>query len=136
MLATTPRRLPLLIAIFFSIQIIACNGESIDIILISQEELVSQVQTEKSFLLLDVRSPKEYDAGHIPGAINIDFKELKDRIDEIDSFKKSQVVVYCERGIRAKVAEAVLQEAGFQSIFHLEGDMSAWRKNSLPIETQ
>ncbi|MEM9271454.1 MAG: rhodanese-like domain-containing protein [Cyanobacteria bacterium P01_F01_bin.143] len=130
------RKFSLLIAIFFSLQIIACNEASIDVSLISQAELIRQIETEQSFLILDVRSKKEYEIGHIPGAINIDFKELNNRIEEINSFRNSQVVVYCERGIRAKVAEATLQQAGFQSIFHLEGDMSAWRKNFLPMESQ
>lgn len=130
------RRFYFLIAIFFSLQIIACNGKSIDVSLISQEELISRIETEQSFLILDVRSKKEYELGHIPGAINIDFKELKNRIEEIDSFRNSQIVVYCERGIRAKVAEAILQEARFQSVFHLEGDMHAWRKKFLPMESQ
>ena len=101
---------------------------------ISQTNLLTQIQAKKSFLILDVRTQKEYDSGHIPGAINIDFKELPQRIDEIDRFKNSTIVLYCERGIRAKVAEVTLKQAGFKSILHLEGNMLAWRSNSLPIE--
>ncbi len=128
------RGLPLLVIAFLTVQVIAWNAESMELGSISQANLLSQIQQKKSLLILDVRTPKEYDAGHIPGAINIDFKELPKRIDEIDRFKNSTVVLYCERGIRAKVAETTLQKAGFKSLLHLEGNMSSWRNNSLPIQ--
>jgi len=127
--------LPLLLAFFFWMQIVACNAEITAIRRISQAELMIQIQAEQPPLILDVRTRYEYDAAHIPGAININFKELKKRINEIDDWQKSTVVVYCERGVRAKIAETTLQQAGFQSILHLEGDMSAWRKNSLPVDS-
>ena len=46
------------------------------------------------------------------------------------------MVVYCEVGVRAKVAEVILSQAGFKSILHLEGDMSAWRSSNLPTEVE
>ncbi|MDJ0714729.1 MAG: rhodanese-like domain-containing protein [Prochloraceae cyanobacterium] len=125
--------LPLALSVFFGMQVAAYNRETTRIAQISQADLISQIRAKKPLLILDVRTKKEYDVGHIPGAINIDFKELKKRIDEIDSFKNATVVVYCERGIRATFAIATLQQAGFQSILHLKGDMSAWRSNSLTI---
>ena len=127
--------LSLLLAVFLWMQVVACNAEIAAISTISQAELISQIQAKQPPLILDVRTTSEYDAGHIPGAININFKELKKRINEIDDWKKSTVVVYCERGVRAKIAETTLHQAGFQSILHLEGDMSAWRKNSLPVDS-
>ena len=128
------RTIPLFLAAFISVQIVSCNAQILaGVEQISQANLLTQIETAQPPLILDVRSQPEYDAGHIPGAINIEFRQLKDRISEIESFKNSTVVVYCERGIRAKVAEAALSQAGFDSILHLEGDMSAWRNNSLPI---
>ncbi len=129
------RRLPLLLAVFLWMQVVACNVEITGISRISQAELMIQMQAEQPPLILDVRTKSEYNTGHIPGAININFKELKKRIHEIDDWKKSTVIVYCERGIRAKIAETTLHQAGFQSILHLEGDMSAWRNNSLPVDS-
>ena len=128
------RGLFLFLVVFLSVQIVAFNAESTEIGSISQTDLLTQIQAKQSFLILDVRTQKEYDSGHIPGAINIDFKELPQRIEEIDKFKNSTVVLYCERGTRAKVAEVSLKQAGFKSILHLEGNMVAWRSNSLPIE--
>ncbi|MBE9078102.1 rhodanese-like domain-containing protein [Romeria aff. gracilis LEGE 07310] len=81
-----------------------------------------------------MRTAQENEAGHIAGAVNIHFGELEARIDEISALKKSVIVVYCERGIRANIAEATLREAGFESIVHLQDDIFAWRKNGLPLE--
>lgn len=133
MSAFTNKILPLLFIVLLNVLLPACvNSEEIESI--SQTELLTKIQTKQPPLILDVRSKHEYDSGHIPGAINISFERLDDRIDRIDRHKNSTVVVYCERGFRARVAETTLNQAGFTSILHLEGDMSQWRTNSLPIE--
>ena len=129
------RTLVLLLATLISLQVTACNaGELNRIDNISQQNLLTKIETKQNLLILDVRSPKEYKEGHIPGAINIEYDQIADRINEIANYKNSTVVVYCERGVRANVAEKTLASAGFKSILHLEGDMSAWRKSNLPIE--
>lgn len=133
MLNLTQRSLPIVLSIFLCLPVLACNAEIIGVDKISQTELIEKIDTKRSLLILDVRSKKEYDQGHIPGAINIEFRALKNQIEMIASFKNTPVVVYCERGIRAGIAERTLQNAGFQNILHLEGDMVAWRKKSLPI---
>ena len=130
------RGLPLLLTVFLLMPVIACNAGSTGIDTISQAELISQIKSQQSPLIIDVRTKREYDAGHIPGAINIEFRELKSRISEIESYKNASVVVYCEHGIRAKVAENTLEKANFKSILHLQGDMSQWRKNSLPTSSK
>jgi rhodanese-related sulfurtransferase len=85
-------------------------------------------------LLLDVRTPAEFAAGHVPGARNVPHTELAARIAEIAPRKADAVVVYCESGRRAAIAADVLVENGFTSVRHLEGDMAGWRDADLPIE--
>ena len=126
--------LAILFAALLSLQITACGALSGSGMEISQNELLAQLAIEKKPFILDVRTMQEYEKGHIPGAININFLELERRIDEIQVTKNSPIVVYCEHGIRANVAETTLKEAGFESLLHLQGQMSAWRKSNLPIE--
>ena len=114
------------------LQLAACGAMAGTSDHISQQELVAQLEAGTAPLILDVRTAEEYEAGHIPGAINIHFQEIEERIDEIG--QNGPVVVYCERGIRANIAERALQDAGITSIRHLEGDISLWRKNELPLE--
>lgn len=114
-------------------QLAACGALAETSAQISQQELVTQIEAGTAPLILDVRTTEEYNAGHIPGAINIHFREISERLDEIPLADGQPVVVYCERGIRANVAEQTLQAAGIDSVLHLEGDIAKWRQNNLPL---
>ncbi len=63
-------------------------------------------------LLLDVRSPTEYEGGHLPGATNIDVSELASRLDEVP--KDKHVVVYCRSGKRSHEAALILERNGYE----------------------
>jgi len=99
---------------------------------ISQIGLLERLDSDSAPVLLDVRSTREFEAGHIPGAINIPHAELAERLDELGATRDSEVVVYCERGGRAEKALETLRGAGFSGGSHLEGDMQAWRGRELP----
>ena len=116
-------------------QLVSCGGLSWASSgeLISQTELIEQIEAGTAPVILDVRTVEEYEAGHIQGAINIHFREITDRLDEIPRSVDGTIVVYCERGIRANVAEETLRAAGFETVLNLEGDMVAWRKQKLPM---
>lgn len=116
---------------YLCLQLAACGALAETSAQISQPALVTQIESGNAPLILDVRTAEEYAAGHIPGAINIYFREIGERLDELPD---GPIVVYCERGIRANIAEKTLYDAGIDSVFHLEGDISAWRKNNLPLE--
>ncbi len=102
--------------------------------LISQEQLLHQMASQSHQLILDVRTPQEFQAGHVPGAMNIPHTDLARRLDEVRQYQAKEVVVYCELGGRAGVAGKILQDAGFSRLRHLEGDMAAWRQQQRPTE--
>ncbi|NEQ45032.1 MAG: rhodanese-like domain-containing protein [Leptolyngbya sp. SIOISBB] len=103
---------------------------------ISAPALMARLNTNTAPLILDVRSPSEYAAGHIPGALNIPYREIPDQLATLSEFLADEVVVYCEVGVRAGVAEIMLEQAGFQQVVPLEGDMRGWREAGLPISTE
>ena len=100
----------------------------------TKQELIEQIKLDKAPVILDVRTPEEYSQGHIPGAINIEYRELPSRISEVNSLSNQKIVVYCERGVRANIAEETLKKAGFTEFLHLEGDMSGWREKGFEVE--
>ena len=102
--------------------------------LISQQELRQRTKGQHNILLIDVRTADEFSMGHVPGAINIPYTELAERLGEVRPTYEKGVVVYCESGRRAGIAEDILRQAGLDNIRHLEGDMAAWRDSGLPIE--
>ena len=74
--------------------------------------------------LVDVRTPGEFAAGHIPGAVNIPVQQLDARISELQP-KDAAVVVYCRSGHRSGNAARLLKSAGFAAVHDL-GPMSRW----------
>ena len=74
--------------------------------------------------LVDVRTPSEFAAGHIPGAINIPLQQLDSRLMELQP-KDIPVVLYCRSGGRSGNAARVLKNAGFAAVHDL-GPMSRW----------
>ncbi|MEM6425985.1 MAG: rhodanese-like domain-containing protein [Cyanobacteria bacterium P01_D01_bin.128] len=100
---------------------------------VSPAALMAQIEANTAPVIVDVRTPEEFEAGHVPGAINIPHRELSDRLDELLLEPGQPAVVYCERGVRAAIATDILNAAGIEQIIHLEGDMAQWRRTNLPI---
>lgn len=101
---------------------------------IAPPQLLEQIEAQTAPVILDVRSAREYREGHIPDAINIEFRQLPQRLSELPTGKGQAIVVYCETGVRAAVANVALQNAGYTTILQLDGHMKAWRSQGLPIE--
>jgi len=124
------------IGLLLCFQLVACSS-AITNEQISVQALASQIEQGSAPLILDVRSPQEYAQGHIPGAVNIEYRDIPNQLETIRAFVRTfeneDVIVYCQRGVRAGVAERALTDAGFDSVIQLTGDMIAWRKADLPI---
>ncbi len=79
---------------------------------------------EKNALILDVRSPEEFDLGSIEGAINIPHTEIRTRLQEIP--KDRPVILNCAMGIRGYLAERILRQVGYTDIYNLTGGYSTY----------
>jgi len=101
---------------------------------ISPSALAVQIEQGSAPLILDVRTAEEFAEGHVPGAVNIEYRQIPAQVETLRDFEDKTVVVYCERGVRAGRAEAALIEADFTSVVQLKGDMAAWRAADLPVE--
>jgi len=102
---------------------------------VSQTQLLEWMEQKSNLCILDVRTTGEYASGHIPGALNIGHKEISGRLDELAANKDKNIVVYCERGGRARMAQSDLTKAGFPNVYHLAGDMAAWRDAGQPTDS-
>ncbi len=90
---------------------------------ISASEFLDIPKAER--LLVDVRTPEEYNDGFIPSAINLPLADLPEEFQKLGN-KNQQIVVYCRSGKRAAKAITFLTEQGFTNILHLEGDYLEW----------
>ncbi len=83
-------------------------------------------------LVLDVRSEKEWAAGHIAGSLNIPLNHLRERIGEVPADRP--VAVHCEGGYRSAIAASVLSQEGRKKVLDLVGGYKAWAASQLPTE--
>lgn len=87
----------------------------------------AQALVKKGALLLDVRTPEEFSAKHVDGAVNIPVDELGARLKELEGKKDGDVVVYCHSGRRSAMAKTLLTQKGFKKVHDL-GAMANWSK--------
>ncbi len=82
-------------------------------------------------VLVDVREPDEYVAGHVPGALPIPMGQLPNRVGEID--RTSPVFVICASGNRSSAMTDLLRDAGFDAV-SVAGGTGAWERSGRPLE--
>ncbi len=85
-------------------------------------------------VVVDVGEPKEFEAGHIPAAINIPFTKLRDGLQQLEKHKSKPMILCCRSGNRSAKAAVVLRRNGFESVYNLTGGMLAWSKENFPTE--
>lgn len=84
-------------------------------------------------IVLDVRNPEEWAAGHVPGSLNIPLPQLPSRWEELKSH--SRIYIYCKKGGRAKSARDLLATAGFTNLACLaDAGMDHWVEAGFPVE--
>ncbi len=114
------------------LSVISFSSFSAEVKDISAEQLIAADKSD--WLILDVRTEKEYNAGHVPGAVNISHSEIAENMSKLSEYKDKTVVVYCRSGFRAGKAADVLLSNGFTQVKHLDGDMLNWEKAGHVIE--
>lgn len=94
-------------------------------------DYASNFADDTDHVLIDVRTPEEFGAGHIAGAINIPVQQLEQRLSEVPSDK--EIVVYCRSGNRSATASQILTREGYDIVYDM-GGIVAWQQAGLPIE--
>ncbi len=88
---------------------------------ITAQEAKQIMDSEKDYVILDVRTRDEYDQGHIPGAILIPDTQIKEKAEEVLTDKNQLILVYCRSGRRSKLAAEALVELGYTNIREFGG---------------
>jgi rhodanese-related sulfurtransferase len=101
---------------------------------IAAQELAKRIASGSAPAIVDVRTPAEYAAGHIPGAINIPQDVLAMHLAEIPGTKSTEIVVHCQGGGRAAAAEKILVQEGYTDVRDLQGHFGGWVQQALPVE--
>ncbi len=109
--------------------LVACNQSESTYNLISPQEFEAKLITLKNVQLIDVRTPEEYQTGHLKNAVNINFmdEDFKENISRLD--KKKPTFIHCAagaQGARSNQTAKFLEELGFVEIYELEGGIINW----------
>jgi len=99
---------------------------------VSAQQALSVIESLNP-LILDVRTPKEYAAGHLENSVLIPVQQLQARLEELAEAKDQPILIYCATGNRSTVASKILIDKGFARIFNLKQGIVDWAKSKYPI---
>jgi len=124
-----------IIASFFGfLSILNCQTKTSDALaLISPQEL-KELSLLEGIQLIDVRTPGEYQKGHVQTAENIDFldADFETNIQHLDPTKP--IIIYCQRGSRSAKCASKLIAKGFVKVYDLKGGFVQWKNSGLNLE--
>lgn len=106
-----------------------------DKFLISPEKFKKETEKRNAdTILIDVRTPEEYNDGHIGGAILIDFKKT-DFKEKLETLNKEKVYyIYCRSGRRSGNSKILMNEIGIKEVYDLQGGILAWKAKEYPVK--
>ncbi len=91
-----------------------------------------QLINHQNALVLDVREPNEFAAGHIANAKHIPLAQLSSTLKTLEKYKDKAIVVNCRSGARSAMACGVLRKNGYTQVYNLKGGIQAWEQAGLP----
>ena len=98
------------------------------------QELLQRMKSNNPPTTVDVRTRFEFRGGHIPGAIHAPMWKILFRLAKLPEDKGAELVITCEHGPRAQMAQRLLNQRGYRNLLLLDGHMAGWRKAGLKTE--
>jgi rhodanese-related sulfurtransferase len=94
---------------------------------LNQSDWSNKLSLKESNVIIDVRTPEEFDEGFIKNAINLNIYESSDFVEKIKSFSKNnEYYIYCKSGGRSSAACKIMSQMGFNNVYNLMGGISEW----------
>ena len=97
------------------------TSENAGYMCITPQEAKKIMDTQEGYVILDTRTPEEYETGHIPGAILIPHDEILERAEKTLPDKDQLILVYCRSGRRSKLAAQDLVDLGYTNVKEFGG---------------
>ncbi|WP_235932420.1 rhodanese-like domain-containing protein [Flagellimonas sediminis] len=109
--------------------VLSCQSQQDGTITRVDKEAIKAEVIGKDVQLVDVRTPEEYNAGHIDDAINFDLSNRSAFLKQIETLDKDRpIYVYCMIGSRSAYAAKILRSKGFAKVYDYSGGYDDWRK--------
>ena len=96
-------------------------------------DLIDKHNGDSNFAILDIRTPGEFQSGHLQSAILIDFysQTFVDRLRQLD--KGKNFLIYCRTGNRSTKSLEIFKKLKFQKIYHMANGISTWYSEGFPV---
>jgi len=96
-------------------------------------DLIDKHNGDSNFAILDIRTPGEFQSGHLQSAILIDFysQTFVDRLRQLDKGKK--FLIYCRTGNRSARSLEIFRKLQFQKVYHMTNGISTWYSEGFPV---
>lgn len=96
-------------------------------------ELFDKVKEDPDFIVLDLRTPKEFTTGYLEGAVNMDFRgeNFTEELEKGDKEKK--YLIYCGSGVRSAKALAIMEELEYLEVYNILGGIRMWKVSGYPV---
>ena len=105
--------------------------------MITVDELRRRLDAGEDLLLLDVRTPEDYNGeqGHIAGSVLLPVEQLEQRIDELADYLEKPVITICRTDRKSSKAARILAQKGFADVHVAKMGMTDWNKNGYPLDS-
>lgn len=120
--------------LLFTLLLIAGCSQSQNVTSLDVAQFEKQIKEKSDKIILDVRTADEFNEGHIPGAVMIDYyrNDFREQVNKLD--KTKPVFVYCASGVRSSSAAKILAQSGFTQVYNLKGGINAWYRSGKPVD--
>lgn len=100
---------------------------------VNAKEAAELLQSGAGAVVLDIRTPEEFESAHIPGAKNIDFQsdDFESELSELDP--EGTYMVHCMSGGRSKKSLNTFSKVGLTNVYHLDGGIRGWTETGHPV---
>ena len=120
-------------ASLFVLVLYSCSSNAQPGTLLPPHDFKKKIENSANPIIVDVRTPEEYNEGHIAWSVNIDWDgdDFDSQIQALD--KNASVFVYCYGGGRSSGAAKEMRKQGFKNVYDLKGGFAAWKEAGLQV---
>ncbi len=94
---------------------------------------LTELVNRNAAVVLDVREKADFGKGHIVGAISLPFAKIGERVGELEKYREKTIIVLDAMGQHSGSVGKTLKKAGFANVVRLQGGMSTWTGDNLPV---
>lgn len=127
-------RIIIVASIFLAAVVLSsCSSSSATLETVAPDAAAQVIADNPDAVVLDIRTPEEFAAGFIEGAVNIDFyaADFTAQLDQLD--KGTEYVVYCRSGNRSGEAMGMFADLGFETVTEIDGGIVNWYESGFPV---